>query len=79
MHTYTVGELAELEVVCIDGIRLEPANPYYHYYLGMIYMDRGDADAARKRLMYCARQPLPEDLREQVEAARTKAVARRDG
>ncbi|MCZ6765396.1 MAG: hypothetical protein O7D32_00550 [bacterium] len=69
IQLYNLGEWEELMRVCTDGVRLEPQNPYYHYYFGLYYEESGESELARNRFMFCLRQPIPDDMRKDVEAA----------
>lgn len=69
IQLYNLGEWEELMRVCTDGVRLEPQNPYYHYYFGLYYEKAGEGELARNRFVFCLRQPIPDDMRKDVEAA----------
>ena len=69
IQLYNFGEWEELMRVCTDGVRLEPQNPYYHYYFGLYYEKTGESELARNRFTYCLRQPIPDDMRKDIDAA----------
>jgi len=69
IYLHKLGEWEELVQVCTNGVRLEPQNPYYHYYFGLYYERAGEAELARNRFMFCLRQPADDDMRVEVEKA----------
>ncbi|WP_448212541.1 tetratricopeptide repeat protein [Colwellia sp. MEBiC06753] len=48
MHLHLVGKLAEAEINYLNALNIDPNNPEILYNIGLLYVDLGDIDNAKK-------------------------------